>query len=558
MTRAELQRKVLEVRPTVVDRAISYFSPVRGVQRHRARMALAMVGGYTGARRDRRATSEWPVSVGSADADILPDLPTLRDRSGDLERNEPLAGGAISTVVTHAIGTGLWPRPQIDRELLGLTEEAAHAWEKQAEREFWLWADSYECDITRTQKFCALQALALRSRLGRGDVFVARYFLERPGSPYGLKIGFIEGDRVANPPGVRDGGKAPNGNRICGGIEIDAYGAPVANHILKQHPGDFLLGTGAGSRETERREVFGTETGERLILHLFARRRVDQKRGVPFLAPVIEPLKQLGRYKSAEIDATVVSSFLTLLVKTASGEGMAPMTPTSEIGGKKSDQDFKLGPAAVLDLLPNEDVTVVNPLRPNPNFEPFVQAFFRQIGVGLEIPFEVLMKYFQSSYSAARGALLEAWKMFSCERGGMADDLCQPVYEWVISEAVARGRLASRGFFDDPLIRAAWLGTQWIGPPPGMIDPEAEANAAEKWIDLGVKTMEEVTTETTGGDWETKHAQRAKERRMRVEAGLDVEAIAQRTQVETPGPAAPPKPSPTQAEKQRQQSGGGY
>ena len=43
---------------------------------------------------------------GSADADLLPALPELRNRSRDLARNNPLAGGAINTVVTNVIGTG--------------------------------------------------------------------------------------------------------------------------------------------------------------------------------------------------------------------------------------------------------------------------------------------------------------------------------------------------------------------------------------------------------------------------------------------------------------------
>src|SRR5688572_19314889 len=98
------------IQPTLVDRVVSYFDAVRAAERHRARMMLAISGGYSGAKRDRRPTSEWRPGAGSADADILPDLPMLRDRSRDLTRNAPLAGGAVNTVVTNVVGTGLDPQ----------------------------------------------------------------------------------------------------------------------------------------------------------------------------------------------------------------------------------------------------------------------------------------------------------------------------------------------------------------------------------------------------------------------------------------------------------------
>jgi capsid protein len=48
------------------------------------------------------------------------------------------------------------------------------------------------------------------------------------------------------------------------------------------------------------------------VLHLFDRLRPEQTRGVPYLAPVIEHLKQLGDYSDAEVTAAVVSAMFTL------------------------------------------------------------------------------------------------------------------------------------------------------------------------------------------------------------------------------------------------------
>jgi hypothetical protein len=45
--------------------------------------------------------------LGSADSDLLSELPTLVSRSRDLTRNHGVAAGAIQTLVDNVIGTGL-------------------------------------------------------------------------------------------------------------------------------------------------------------------------------------------------------------------------------------------------------------------------------------------------------------------------------------------------------------------------------------------------------------------------------------------------------------------
>ncbi len=152
--------------------------------------------------------------------------------------------------------------------------------------------------------------------------------------------------------------------------------------------------------------------------------------------------------------------------------------------------------------------------------------------MGLELPYEVLIKHYTSSYSAARAALLEAWAFFRCRRDWLATDLCQPIYETWMDEAVARGRIDAPGFFDDPMLRHAWLGSQWVGDGPGAIDPLKEVGAARERVELGISTLAEETMLHDGGDWETKHAQRVKEHKLRQDGGL----------VALPAPAAQETP----------------
>src|SRR5690606_23671598 len=101
------------------------------------------------------------------------------------------------------------------------------------------------------------------------------------------------------------------------------------------------------------------------------------------------------------------SSMFSVFIKSEDPDGLAPMNDGG--GGtslNRDENDFQLGPGAILDLLPYESVEIADPKRPNAAFDAFVMAVLRQIGVALEIPFELLIKHFTASYSAAQAAML--------------------------------------------------------------------------------------------------------------------------------------------------------
>lgn len=483
-------------------------------------MVNIVAGGYNGASSDRKATKNWDRRTGSADSDTTDDLPALRAGSRDLARNSPLATGAIGSVVTNVVGTGLIARPSIDRELLGLDDETADEWERNAARWFRLWADSEACDLSRTQDFAGLTTLSLGSWLESGDVFCVRRFLERPGDLFALKLQLVEADRVSNPDRKTDS------TELTAGIKRDPEtGEPIAYCIQQPHPGETRL-MQRGATKWSEVPAFGKETGERMVLHLFDRKRPGQSRGVPMLAAVTELLHQLTQYTENELNSTLLQSLFTVFLKTdaAGGDeaGLAAMEGDDEdaVAAARDAGEMRLGSGAIVELAPGEDVQFANPARPVSNFDPFVQAVVRQIGVGIEMPYEVLIKHFTSSYSAARAALLDVWKLYRTRRSRLVKGFCNPVYGWVIAEAVARGYLDAPGFFKNRLIREAWLGVEWSGPAPGQIDPLKEVNAAEKKIDLILSTGAAETAELNGGDYEANIRQRAREVRMLKAAGL--------------------------------------
>ena len=517
----------------LLDKAIRTIAPGWALSRQRARSVLAFHDQWNSASTSRPAFSNWNPSGADADTDLAYTLPRMRRRSHDMYRNAPLAGAAINTMGSHVIGTGLSLQSAIDGAELGWSETQTDAWKKTLMRRWLLWAESITagCDITRSQDFYGLQDLAFRSMLLSGDVFA---LLTKDQAPDGRElpaVQLIEADRVSNE------NNKPDAPRLVSGIQTTRTGAPLAYHICRQHPGSSMAWR-SGAMKWDVVPAYGKE-GQRNVIHLFERMRPGQTRGVPILAPVMEPLKQLQRYTEAELQAAVISGAFAVFIKMEPAAfhdlfGEGPSRQSYLDAAMKWDGGFPSvsmdGPGKAVNLLPGESVEPSNPGRPNSEFDPFVQAIVRQIGARLGLPFEVLVKHFTSSYSASRAALLDAWRVFRVRRDFMATRFCQPIFEEWLAWEVSGGTIHAPGFFTSPDLRAVYCAANWVGDGPGSIDPEKEVKAATARVQLGISTLAAESIQHDGGDWETKHAQRTKESAMRRAAGLEDPAPPQSSQ----------------------------
>lgn len=496
---------------TLLDRVIAHVSPSMALKRMRDRVKLEILASYDGASKDRRSLSSWTTFGYDADTDILTDLPALRERSRDLVRNNPIASGVTKTKLTWVVGSGIRLQSRIDRAALNMSDDQADEWEAKCEREWRLFWSTKDVDLSRTLNGPSITRQVYQQKNENGDIFILFPRRTRRNVPYDLCLQLIEADRVENK------NQSMDTLTLAGGIRKDEDGCPIEYHILKNHPGNIY----GAAKEWIIYPAFGSRTGLRNVIHYYAPTRPGQSRGVPDLSAVIEPLKQLGRYTDAEIMAAVISGYFTVFIETESGEGNFDYTNIGdETGRTTSDKDYKLGNGAIIELAKGEKIHDSNPGRPNATFDSFVLAVLRQIGVALEVPFELLVKHFTASFSAARAAVNEMWKFVMSERQHLADNFLRLVFEVWMWEAVATGRIAAPGFFADPLIRAAYLGSDWIGPAKGQIQEAQEVEAAAKRVEHGFSTLQQETTQLTGGDWETNHVQQVKERKKRLADGL--------------------------------------
>lgn len=490
----------------LIDRAIAVYDPARALKRVQTRAQLqvadnlsgtsfnAMVdGGSQGSAVANGGSRWWNPFARDARSDTLPMLGSDRAKSRELARTSPIACGAINTNVDRVVGTGLALSAQPNRFILGWTVEQAQEWKRNVQAEFSLFAESAESDQAQTLSFFENQSLVLRSALESGDCFTLMPDGVRTATqPYALRLQVLEADRIGNPLGQFDT------VNIAGGVRFGATGAPDAYHVYDRHPGAGYV-AGAGLCQGQWVTRLG-RSGRRRILHHFRKLRPDMPRGVPYLTPIVDCIKQISRYTNAEISAAVISAYFTVFIETADGNP-APVFSGEKGADNAASPEIGLGMGAVVGLAKGEKATFADPNRPNPNFEPFILGVLTQIGMALGIPRELLIKQFNASYSASKAALLDAWIYFRSVRTWLARSFCQPVYETWLAEAVAIGRISAPGFFTDPLMRWAYTRAAWHGDSMGSINPKDEVAAYAAAVEARLMTLERAEWELFGSDF---------------------------------------------------------
>ncbi len=517
-----MSEKPKKERPNFRERALFLISPERGNRAYNDRLnrergagepkkAVSYYGRH-GASTTLNSMLGWLVGGGGAEDDVDLHGALLRKRARDLYAGGGLARSGPNTLTTNVIGWGNVPKPKIDGDLLNMSEEAVDEWERNTLREFKLWAENTMCDAERQQNFYGLQWLAFLSMLVSGDVFALFGSKPNKRTPYTTTLRLLEADRIATPDsgGESIAEETAGGGRIVDGVELDREGTVIRYYIASRHP---LAESDSRDLIYTPIDAYGKDTGYPNILHIMTYERPEQRRGVPFVAANIENLKQFDRYMTSELAAQVVSSMLTAFIINDEDGTSVGLEDAVDEDEKVTDDELhlELKPGAIYDLPPGKKVEAVNPLRQNTAFEAFVTTLETIIGSSMDIPKEVLIKKYDSNYTAARSALLDFWKTVRVYRTRFNQTFNQPVYEQWLAEAVALGRVDAPGFFDDPAIRRAWCGCMWTGVTMGHVDPKKEVDAAAMRIKYHLSTEEQEASEYNGGDWREIIRQRKKE-----------------------------------------------
>lgn len=517
-----------------IDSFLTPFAPRMVLNRKMERYALSRATSYRAAQKTRR-NENWISTSGSADEDLLRDLPTLREKSRDLNRNDAHAAGITSMIVTNVVGVGIRPQSRVDNEEMAMDEDSLEAYQKKAERAWHQWVEV--ADAAGVLDFYGIQHLVERQILENGEVFIIPLMVERPESPFMFRLQVVEADRVDTPAELK------SNKNVRSGIEVDAHGRPVAYYVRKTHPGDTYFRRDSGNGlENYIRYPARNELGRPNIFHLYHQKRPGQTRGEPFFAPVINYFKDLSDYLEAELTAAKVAACFSVFIKRENATVFGQQNTTRIENGKRIEL---IEPGMIEYLQTGESVEFANPNRPGSNFSPFVEQMLRSIAAALNLPFEVVIRDFtRSSYSSARAALQEARRFFKERQKFLERELCQPSWEMVMEEAYLIGMLPPVKFYQN---RTQLSRARWISPGWGWIDPTKEVDAARSAVE-GLLSTHADEIAGLGKDYEEVYEQLAREKKQREKLGLEIAPTSKKKMLveekeskEEPVPAQPGK-----------------
>lgn len=431
--------------PTLADRLISWFNPVAGVRRHHARKLLAY---YEAAKPDRMRKSRR--ETGSGNDAILRAGSSLRQQARHLEQNYDLALGVLNTLVGNIVGpTGIGIEPQ-PRNADGTINDAL------AREILTLWKDwSRLPEVTWRHDWPSAQRIMCRSWLRDGEVFGQLVLGQVPYLDHGTRVPFsiemLEADYVP----MEMHSTKPT---IVQGIEINAWGRPVAYHVHKTNPIESMSLATLG--QTKRIPYSS-------MLHLANVHRIRQLRGVSVFASVLTRFDDLKDYEESERIAAKIAASMAAFIKKGNPETYDP-----EATGDPRNMKFRPG-MIFDDLRPGEDIGTIDTNRPNPNLETYRSGQLKAVAVGAGPTYSSIARTYDGTYSAQRQELVEGWNVYGTLSNEFVGNIVLPVYESFIAAAVASGQLRVPA----GVVRESINDAEYLAPQMPWIDPLKEADA---------------------------------------------------------------------------------
>jgi lambda family phage portal protein len=446
---------------------------------------------------------KWAGSFGPTQL-LTADYWTLRARSVQLFEENLYARGLIRRLVTNVINVGLHLEAMPEEAILGYPEDGLADWAEEVETRFALWSNEPKvCDHAERSTFGALQAQAYMEALVAGDVLVQLVPDQRTKLP---RVKLVSGSSVQTPAGLSLTGKTASGNKVVHGVELDANRRQVA-YWVRQEDGT-----------SKRLPAFGEKSGRRLAWLVYGSdKRLDDVRGKPVLALILQSLKEIDRYRDSVQRKAVINAILAMYItKTADKPATRPVAGNAVRRGtqvttdtKNEERTFRTaeygGPGLILDELQiGEEPKAFQSNGTTEEFGKFEAAVVHAFAWAMEVPPEILTLSFQNNYSASQAATSEFKMFLNRVQTGWGDVFCQPVYvDFLISSALAQkidapGLLEAWrdvGQFD---LFSSWTTSDWAGQIKPSIDAVKMAEAAGKRIELGLSTRAREAREMTG------------------------------------------------------------
>ncbi|HEY4088865.1 MAG TPA: phage portal protein [Bryobacteraceae bacterium] len=448
------------MKATWLDKAVSWFDPRAGLKRVQARAAADAMLRYDGAARGRR-TSNWNATGTSANAENGPDLPNLRARSRDLQRNNPTIRRALRSLNANTVGKGIIPQADTGNAALNQQIDAAYG----------IWKT--ECDADGQLTFEGLERLIDATIRLSGEVIIRdryRRIVDGLHVPYQIQV--LEPDYLDS---SRQYWPNDSGGPTVAGVAFDQLGKRSGYWLFGWHPGDVVRANKDGFVS----KLIPADQ----VTHVYEKERPGQVRGVPMLASAMMTAYDLdGYFDALQMKAKIAACFGIAVEQAEGSEGPS-------LGGQSTDQNGNrietIEPGMIQYLKPGEKISAIAPADTS-GTDAFIGKQQHRLAAGAGVTYgQMTMDLSQESFSSHKAGQIEVRADIEAYRKTVLIEMClQRIWQKFIDAAFTAGKISERDY-----------GVKWTPPPWQSVQPVEDGEAELLALRVGTKTWDQAVIE---------------------------------------------------------------
>lgn len=480
--------------------------------------------GYMAASNDRLVADLMSVAgFVSGNAEVRMGLRTMRMRSRQLANDNEYVKRFLQLVRNNVTGpNGFSLQMKVKKSRGGqLDEDANDVIEEAYERMSKLGTFTACGKLSRGM----FERAVITGMARDGEVVIEKLY-GRQFNEFGIAWRLIDPDLLDETLNIgRNGtypgsGRLEEGHSIRMGVEVNAYGRPVAYWFHNAHPGDDVV-----SVSTLRHRRVEADR----ILHCFLaeEQRPETVRGVPWIYAALRRMAMLGGYEEAALVSSRQGASKMGFYKRPANEP-TPMGHAPDGTPVATDQDaegnlIEEAEPGVFGVLPaGWDFTTYDPAYPNDKMEAFVKAMLRAFSSGVGLTYNTMASDLEGvSLSAMRHGANQDRDTYEALQQFFRTAIGVPMFEpWLrLSLDMGRvGRLPPEGFdrFNKPRL---------IARPFRSPDPQKDVAAQAQAVALGVRSRTRICAEN-GDDFNEILDELAEEEALAKQKGVTLNTAA--------------------------------
>mgnify|MGYP000638561128 CR=1 FL=1 len=437
-----------------------------------------------------RLTQGWSTVSASANSDIHRSLDAVRARSRKLANDDEYIKKWLAMVTTNVVGPVGFRFQARVYDTPGKPDTLAN----NAIESAWLrFCKKGVCDVTGRNGMLGLEQLAIKAAARDGEMLFQIIRGKAAGNAFGFALQSLDIDRLDTALNKPAEGTA---NAIRMGVELNAYGRPVAYWLKTAHPGDLYQAT-SGVQGSRHQRVPAED-----IIHEFVADRPEQVRGMPWAHAAMVRLNNLGGYEEAAVIAARVGASKMGFFTTPDGQAEVVSTGTedgTEDGGFTMDAD----PGVFQSLPEGVKFEAFDPDYPAAMYAEFVKANLRGIASGLGVAYHALANDLEGvSFSSIRSGTLEERDAWMLVQEWFATSFMDRVHAEFMQHALAFGQITMPNGSALPLAKLdkfsahIWQARRWE-----WVDPRADIDADVTAMKEGLKSPQAIAAKM-GMDYE--------------------------------------------------------